>query len=124
MREVRVQNQSTPLKNPLSARYCSSFFCRLRGLTFRRSIPNNWGLLLIQKKENLLDSTIHMLFVFFDLTIVWIDSSFKVVDKKLAKAWHLFYQPKKPAIYILELGSKHINDFNIGDQVKIEHHQI
>ena len=123
MQEVRIQNQSRPLNKPLSAHYCSSFFCRLRGLTFRRSIPNNWGLLLVQKKENRSDSAIHMLFVCFDLTIVWIDSNFKVVDKKFAKAWHLLYRPERPAVYVLELSSKRINDFCIGDQVNFEQYQ-
>ena len=75
--------------------------------------------MLVQKNENRVDSAIHMLFVWFDLTVVWINSSFTVVDKKLAKAWHLLYSPKQPAKYVLELSSDHINDFSIGDQIEI-----
>lgn len=118
MQEIRIQNISTPLSHPVTAGFCSSFFCRLRGLTFHKPLPKNWGLLLVQKKENRLDSAIHMLFVWFDLTVIWINSSFTVVDKKLAKAWRLFYQPQLPAKYVLELNSEHIHDFCIGDQVE------
>ena len=119
MHDTKIQNQSNPLSQPVTAHYCSSFFCRLRGLTFRRKLPKNQGLLLVQKSENRIDSAIHMLFVWFDLTVIWIDSSFTVVDKKLAKAWHLFYHPRQPAMYVLELNSDHINDFYIGDQIEI-----
>ena len=119
MLDTKIQNHSKPLSQPVTAHYCSSFLCRLRGLTFRRKLPKNEGLLLVQKNENRVDSAIHMLFVWFDLTVVWINSSFTVVDKKLAKAWHLLYSPKQPAKYVLELSSDHINDFSIGDQIEI-----
>ena len=120
MAEIQIFINRTNLKRPFSAQICSSFLCRLRGLTFRSSIPERWGLLLVQERENQLESAIHMLFMFCDLAVVWINSSLEVVDVRLAKAWHLSYTPKVPAKYVLELSPKHIHDFSIGDQLRFE----
>ena len=124
MTEIRIFNLSAPLKHPITANYCSSFLCRLRGLSFHRKIPNHWGCLLVQERENRIESSIHMLFMFCDLTVVWIDSTLSVVDKTLAKSWRLSYKPKQPARYVLELATAHMFDFNIGDQLKFEQNKV
>ena len=49
---------------------------------FRRSLAVDEGLLLVQKRENRSESAIHMLFMFIDLTVVWINSAHQVVDVK------------------------------------------
>ncbi len=95
-------------------RYCHSFLCRLRGLTFRKEIPPNWGLLLVQERSSKVEASIHMLFVFTDLAVIWLDEDFQVVDKVLAKAWRPFYAPTQPARYVLELHPRHLDDFAIG----------
>jgi len=102
------------------AGYCASFLCRLRGLTFRRHMADDWGLLLVQQKDSRLDASIHMLFVWFDIAVVWINATNEVVDIKLARRWRPAYLPQRPARYVLELSPAHINDFNIGDHVQIE----
>jgi uncharacterized membrane protein (UPF0127 family) len=105
---------------PVLARYCSSFLCRLIGLTFRKSIPSGWGLLLVEKRENRLDTAIHMLGVWTDLAVVWIDSRKKVVDVRLARRWRPAYVPAHPAKYVLEMAPEHLNDFHIGDQLEFD----
>ena len=122
--EVYVCNLNQPGLPKIRARYCDSFLCRLRGLTFRRSLPQGEGLLLVETKDSLMDSTIHMLFMWMDLVVVWIDSSLSVVDVKLARRWRLAYFPQKPARYILELPFESAGSFSIGDLVafeKLEH---
>lgn len=109
------------LTNPVtgksfSIQYCASFWCRLRGLTFRRSIPPNWGLLLVQARASRLESSIHMLFVFTDLAVIWLDDDFRVVDRTLARTWRPYYAPAHPARYVLELHPEHITDFTVGEQ--------
>ena len=37
---VIVRNLSKDLTRPLQAEYCTSYLCRLRGLTFRRTLPD------------------------------------------------------------------------------------
>lgn len=119
-KQVVVHNLSRPHLQPITARYCASFLCRLRGLTFRSHIPANWGLLLVQKGDSRVDTSIHMLAVFTDLAVVWIDSGGEVVDVRLARRWRLAYLPKRPARYILELAPEHLKDFTVGDRIKIE----
>ncbi|PJH74978.1 MAG: hypothetical protein CO064_09090 [Anaerolineae bacterium CG_4_9_14_0_8_um_filter_58_9] len=116
-RQIQIQNQNRALEQLLSVGYCESFFCRLRGLTFRHRLAPDEGLLLVQRRESRLDAAIHMLAVFTDLAVIWINADYTVVDTLHAKAWHLAYFPKRPAKYILEIHPKRITDFKIGDKV-------
>lgn len=117
---VRIRNLARPDTQPLQARWCVSFFCRLRGLTFRRSLPVGQGLLLVQPRDSRFDASIHMLFVFTDLTAVWINGARRVVDVQRARAWRPAYWPKSPARYVLEADPAHLNDFSIGDSLDFE----
>ena len=120
MKYVTVHNLSRPQPAVMLARYCASFFCRLRGLTFRRSLPTNQGLLLVQGRESRMDSAIHMLGVWMDLAVVWITGAGEVVDVRLARSWRLAYVPRRPARYVLEMSAEHLEDFQIGDHVRFE----
>jgi len=120
MRQVIIRNLSQPLSRPLMARYCVSFPCRLRGLTFRRALPENWGLLLVQERDSRLDAAIHMLFVWMNLAVVWINSAGKVVDLRLARRWRPAYVPKSPARYVLEMDPARLPEFKVGDEVRFE----
>jgi uncharacterized membrane protein (UPF0127 family) len=117
MKIVSVENVTRPLNSPVRAGYCSSFLCRLRGLTFRQSIPIEEGLLLVQDRESKLDASIHMMFVFTDLAVIWINANRKVVDVCLAKKWHPAYMPAEPAQYVLEMAPERLADFSVGDQL-------
>ena len=120
MKIVRIQNSRQPLKSPINAKFCDSFFCQLRGLMFRRSLAANEGLLLVQKRENRSESAIHMLFMFMDLAVVWLNTSKQVVDVKSARRWRLFYAPQSPAKYVLELPGEYIDAFHVGDQLQFD----
>jgi len=120
MRVLNIKNLSHPLLQPIQARYCDSFLCRLRGLTFKRSLAPQEGLLLVQPRENRLDAAIHMLFVPMDLTVVWVNDAKVVVDVKLALHWRPFYLPLQPARYILEVSDFWLSAFQIGDQLDFE----
>ncbi len=100
--------------------YCTSFLCRLRGLMFRTHLALNEGLLLVEKRDSRLDTSIHMFFVPFDLAVFWINSELIVVDKRIAKAWHPAYFPKAEAKYILEIHPNRFEDYAIGDKVEFK----
>ncbi len=117
MKEVLIVNDSNPLSKKLTAGFCSSFFCRLKGLMFRTKIPYDWGLLLVQPSESRVDSSIHMLTVNFDLGIVWINMAGEVVDLAVAKKWIGIKMPKVPAKYILEVDPAWLDEFKIGDKI-------
>ena len=118
--QVLIYNLTRPSTPPTQARYCSSFVCRLRGLTFRRRLPSADGLLLVQSRDSRVDSSIHMLFVWIDLAVVWITDGGEVVDVRLARRWRPAYFPRRPARYVLEMAVAHLEDFHIGDKVRLE----
>jgi uncharacterized membrane protein (UPF0127 family) len=123
MKHALVHNLSCPEQPPVVAVYCASFFCQLRGLTFRRSLAPEAGLLLVQKRDSRLDAAIHMLGVFMDLAVAWINAAGEVVDVCLARRWRPFYVPRRPARYVLEMPPGRLGDFHIGDRVHIEQFQ-
>ncbi len=120
MQRVQIKNQTCSQAPPLSAVYCASFLCRLRGLTFRRSLPPDQGLLLVQSRDSRMDSSIHMLAVWMSLGIVWINNAGEVVDTCLARPWRLAYFPHKPARYVLEIHPRRLQDFHLGDHILFE----
>ena len=121
MKIIHLENTNQPLPAPLQAVYCDSFLCRLRGLMFRSDLPRNEGLLLVEARDSRLDTSIHMLFVFMDLAVIWINSEYTVVDTVLARAWRPAYAPHQPARYILEIHPSRLNEFKIGDHVVFHH---
>ena len=120
MKLIRIENKNQPLPAPLQAIYCDSFLCRLRGLMFRSSLPHDEGLLLVEGRDSRLDTSIHMLFVYMDLAVIWINSEYTVVDTVLARTWRPAYAPQKPARYILEIHRDRLNEFRIGDHVAFQ----
>lgn len=102
------------------AGFCESFGCKLRGLSWRRSLAADSGLILADKRESRVNSSIHMLGMMFALTIVWLDSDLKVVDVRHAKPWISFAAPRKPARYVIECAASRHEDFYIGDQLAFE----
>ena len=120
MKYVTISNLTREQTKPILAKYCQSFFCQLRGLMFTRNLANNQGLLLVQSSDSRLNASIHMMFMWMDLAVVWIDSKYKVVDVVLARRWKLAYLPKKPARYVLEASVANLNNFQIGDEVRFD----
>jgi uncharacterized membrane protein (UPF0127 family) len=110
-----LNNNNTEVQ--IKAAWCQSFMSRLKGLMFVQSLDADSGIILVDSFESRINTAIHMLFMNFDITTVWIDSRKQVVDVVLAKKWALFYASKKAAQYVLELGAQHINDFHAGDQL-------
>jgi uncharacterized membrane protein (UPF0127 family) len=88
---------------------------------FRARLEPNEGLLLVQGRDSRLDASIHMLFVPFDLNVVWINSDMQVVGKVIAKPWRLAYFPKRPARYILEIHPERWEEYRTGERVEFIH---
>jgi uncharacterized membrane protein (UPF0127 family) len=120
MKIIRIENKRQSLPAPIRAVYCESFLCRLRGLMFQSRLAYEEGLLLVEKHDSRLGATIHLLFLTLDLAVIWINSLHVVVDTTLARSWHPFYAPHRPARYILEIHPNRLNEFRIGDQVEFQ----
>jgi uncharacterized membrane protein (UPF0127 family) len=119
-KQITVQNKTREIGRPARIKYCDTFLTQLRGFTFRPQLLQDEGLLLVGKRDSRLDSSIHMLFVSFDLTVIWINSDLQVVDKVLAKSWRPAFFPKQPARYVLEIHPERWGDYEIGDIVEFQ----
>jgi uncharacterized membrane protein (UPF0127 family) len=112
-----------PLASPQTVvhiRLCDSFFTRLRGLMFTKTLPPDGGILLADSQESKFNAATHMMFMNFDITVLWLDKDGVLVDKALAKRWRPFYMPKLPAQYIVELHQDRFEDYAIGDRLTWE----
>lgn len=87
--------------------YADTFFRRLVGLMGKRDFNN----ILVFK--NLTDSSIHTMFMRFEIDVYFIDENKIVFDKTTLKPWR-FYRPKKRAKYIIETKKGKLNS-EIGD---------
>ena len=111
-----IVNLSRSGEQIAKVRWCQSFLCRLRGLTFRRSLEQGEGLLLVERSESRSNTAIHMWMVLFPITAVWLDKDFQVVDMKLAKPWRV-YIPSEPAMYVLEGSAEMMQRLSLGDRL-------
>ena len=111
-----IVNLSRSGEQIAKVRWCQSFLCRLRGLTFRRSLEQDEGLLLVERSESRSNTAIHMWMVLFPITAVWLDKDFQVVDMKLAKPWRV-YIPSEPAMYVLEGSAEMMQRLSLGDRL-------
>ena len=117
---ITVNNLTKTIEKPAHVGYGDSFLAKLRGLMFRKRLDLNEGLLLVEKRNSRLDTSIHMFFVPFDLAVFWINSEMTVVDKVIAKSWHPAYFPKADAQYTLEIHPDRFGDYEIGDKVEFK----
>lgn len=91
-------------------------FALMKGLMFSAPLQDGEGLLLIREKEGIFQSSIHMLFVFYSIDMLWLDKRKRIVDKREnVKPFTLFVKPRKKAMYILELPQGASKVVNIGD---------
>lgn len=117
---ITVENKAKPIGNPARIKFCDTFLTQLRGFTFRARLTYDEGLLLVGTRDSRLDSSIHMLFVAFDLAVFWINSEMEVVDKVIAKSWRPAYFSKQAARYVLEIHPERWGDYEIGDRVQFK----
>ncbi len=119
-KQIVVENKNRQIDKLPRIKYCDTFLTQLRGVTLRPSLALDEGLLLVGTRDSRIDSSIHMLFVSFDLTVVWINADLKVVDKIIAKSWRPAYFSKQPARYVLEIHPDRWGDYEIGDTVQFK----
>ncbi|HSR48214.1 MAG TPA: DUF192 domain-containing protein [Anaerolineales bacterium] len=120
-KDVIVQNATRGLVLLGAARWCTSFLCKLRGLSLRRSLREDEGLVLVERRESRWGTAIHMFGMWFDLGIVWIQEDGVVVDVRHARPWRI-YVPRSPAQYTLEARPEVLNRVRVGDRVEFMRH--
>jgi uncharacterized membrane protein (UPF0127 family) len=118
MRTGTIVNITRQSSKPIKVKYCDSFLSKFMGLMFRDKIDENEGILLMEDKESRINTAIHMFFMKFNITAIWINSQYTVSDVKLALSWRPYYASQNPALYVLETHPSRLSEFQIGDQLK------
>lgn len=102
------------------AKWCDSAWCHFKGLQFASPLDDSEGILFVYTAESIVNTSIHMFFVTFEIAVVWLDSSGTVVDKKLAKPWRPAYAPAKAAQYFIEASPALLERVDIGDTLRFD----
>jgi uncharacterized membrane protein (UPF0127 family) len=101
-------------------KWCKSFLSRLRGLTLRRSLMPDEGLVLVESRAGIAATSIHMFLVGFDIAAIWLDDDGRVVHKTLARPWRPYYASPRPARYVLEGPPALLDRVELGDLLRFE----
>jgi uncharacterized membrane protein (UPF0127 family) len=86
---------------------------------FSKELKLDQGIILVEDDETRMNTSIHMMFMSYDLTVLWLDKELVIVDKILARKWVPFYIPKKPVQYVVELHRSKFSEYSIGDKLII-----
>ena len=89
--------------------YSDTFFKRFKGLIGKKGFDH------IMVFTNLTDSSIHTMFMRFEIDIYFVDKNGVIFDKVTLRPWN-FYKPKKQAKYIIETEKNKLN-LKIGDKL-------
>jgi hypothetical protein len=77
---------------------------KMKGLMFEDVKKFDYALVFHLPRESKAEATIHMVFVFFPIDVIYLDKEKKVVDiAKNVQPFTLGYTPKKPAKFFVEL---------------------
>lgn len=97
-------NKTRKKKIIAQVRIADSEFKRFKGLMLESKKRFNYALVFPLGEPGRLRASIHMLFVFFPIDVLWLDARKRVVDKREALApFVLNATPKKAAAFIVEL---------------------
>ncbi len=99
-------------------RNADSFWKKLKGLMFEGRGNFNYALIFELPEESKLMASIHMLFVFFPIDIVYLDKNKSIVEiKKGLKPFSLNYTPEQKAKYFIELPGGKAANVKVGDKL-------
>ena len=101
-------------------KYIASVFGVMKGLMFsgKQQIKDGVCLALPFKKDSCAGVT--NLFVFSHLNVVFVDSTFRVVDKTTLYPFKFHYRPAGLFRYIIESSESSLRKIKISDNVKID----
>ena len=91
--------------------YANTFFKRFKGLMGKKDFEN------MMLFTNLKDSSVHTMFMKFEIDVYFINENKIVFDKTSLKPWR-FYRPKNNAKYILETKKDRLK-LKIGDKLDL-----
>lgn len=119
---MRLVNLTTGKLLASEVELADTFWRRFRGLMFRRKFQRGKALLFKFPKPGRRKCGVHMWFVRFSIDLVYLDSSFKVVELRAQlKRWR-FYRPRATVSYLIELPAGTISRVRVevGHKISLE----
>ncbi len=91
----------------------TSFIRRLRGLMFQKNIRVNYGLLFPNSNR------VHSCFMLDEITVVYLDENFNVLDLEILKPWKLGKKVKNTK-HILEMNKLEYENMTYAKRINIK----
>jgi uncharacterized membrane protein (UPF0127 family) len=89
------------------------------GLMFRRQVPPGYAMVFDMRREQYI--SIHMMFVFFPIDLVYLDRDRRIVDiKRRLRSWIGVAIPKRPARYAIEMPAGTIDRYRLREGEELE----
>ena len=110
---LKVENRVL-MKN---VRFASNPLDRMRGLMFEDIKKFNYALVFDFQNESRVGCSLHMMFVFFPIDVLFLDKNKKIVDKAALNPFTPNYTPKKAAKYVIELPKGRAMHAKLGQKV-------
>ena len=119
-----VVNETRGFTLSVGAELRDSPWGRFRGLM----LSERKDVVLAARRENIVDSMIHMMFMLYPIKVLWVNEDMMVVDvKEDVKPFNLLkpgtwrmHKPREPAKYVVELGVGDVKNTEIGDRIKFK----
>ena len=106
----------------IRAEIADTFIKQTRGLMFRKSLPENEGMLFVFDEEGY--HSFWMMNMSFPIDIIWVNKEKEVVDivknAQPCKFSCLSYKPKERAIYVLEVNANFTSEHGIRTRSSVE----
>ena len=112
-------NKTTDKQVIAKVRLAKSTWEKLQGLMFEKNQKFDYALIFILPQESIARATIHMLFVFFPIDVVYLDKNKKVVDiVSNLQPFTPSCSPKKPSKFFIELPPGKSKGISLGDTLE------
>ncbi|MGC8816761.1 MAG: DUF192 domain-containing protein [Candidatus Hadarchaeum sp.] len=98
----------------------NSFFSRLRGLMFRKSLLPGEALFFIFARPG--RNSVHMFFVRFPIDLIYLDAGFRVVEvRNSLRPWR-FHRSRVVSSYLIELPAGTVSrlEVSLGHEIRLE----
>lgn len=116
MKTVELTKSESP-STIVIVKYCDTFGSKLLGLMFTKELDPDRGIIIAEGRASRLNTAIHMFFMNYDITVLWLDEDLVIIDKVLAKKWMPMYLPNQPAKYVVELHESRFGDYVVGQKL-------
>jgi len=90
---------------------------RTKGLMFEEKKDFNYALVFEFPRESRIGTSLHMIFVFFPIDVLFLDKEKRIVDKATLRPFIPNYTPKKAAKYVIEMPIGKAKSVKIGQKI-------